>query len=104
MHGLIALQTFTGSWEANDDVIDILGIPQEKLGLEDKAGEGRGGGAKNLNAWITLLVVRFLENYMPEDKEVWELVVDKAKQWLVETGMPTEWEIEVDGILKEVKG
>ncbi len=104
LHGLIALQTFTGSWEANDDVIDILGIPQEKLGLEDKAGEGRGGGAKNLNAWITLLVVRFLENYMPEDKEVWELVVDKAKQWLVETGMPTEWEIEVDGILKEVKG
>ena len=104
LHSLIALQTFAGFWEATDSVFNIMGIPSEKLGLENRA-MGAGGDAKHKkNAWVTLLVVRFLEMYMQSEKDVWELVVDKARAWLGETGIESEAKTEVDRVLKDVKG
>lgn len=112
LYSLISLQTFAGFWELNDELVNTLGIPKEKLGLENRAavGEGEGEGANNdndknkLNVWVTLLVVRFLETYMQAEKDVWELVVEKARGWLVERKLADGVESEVDRVLKEVKG
>ncbi len=32
--------------------------------------------------WATILAVTFLEEKMDKEKEVWEMVAEKAKQWL----------------------
>jgi len=41
------------------------------------------------NTWVTMLVVRFLEEMMPEEEDVWGLVVEKAREYVrecLETG------------------
>ena len=98
IYSLISLQTFAGFWELNDELLNTLSIPREKLRFKK-------GGADNENAWVTLLVIRFLEAYMQEEKDVWELVVDKARAWLSEGKLvEARAEEEVDRVLKEVKG
>lgn len=91
LYSLISLQTFAGFWDLNDELANILSIPRGKLRLENRV-------------WVTLLVVRFLETYMQEEKEVWDLVVDKARRWLGESNLEADAEAEVDRVLKEVKG
>ena len=42
-------------------------------------------------AWITMFVVVWLEEKIIAEKEVWELVVEKARGWLmVQVGMGTD--------------
>lgn len=112
LYSLIDLQNFAGFWEA-DKVTDVIGISWEKLWavvgpakIGAAVGPGAGVGAEYRKFLITLLVVRYLELYMPEEKDVWELVVDKARAWLAERGGLGDdgMEGEVDGVLKTVKG
>jgi len=40
-------------------------------------------------AWVAMLVVRFLEERMPEEEDVWGLVVEKGREYVrkcLETG------------------
>lgn len=106
LYSLIALQTFAGFWELSDEVVNTLCIPRERLGLLDNTVIGGKAGAAddNQNLWVTLLVVRFLETYMQEEKDVWDLVIDKAREWLSERELKDGAEEEVDRVLKEVKG
>jgi hypothetical protein len=69
---LIALQDFEGWWPAdNKEVADIMGfeIPKSPVGGDQKA-------------WVTMLVVCFLEQRMGSEEGTWELVVEKARGWL----------------------
>jgi len=43
----------------------------------------------------TLLVVMYINNTFPEDKELWELVIRKAKKWVTE-------KIEDEKVRKEI--
>ena len=106
LYSLISLQTFAGFWLLTDEVVHILGIPREMLGLLENRiiGEKLDAAEANQNRWVTLLVVRFLEMYMQEEKEVWDLVVDKARAWLGERTIGEGVREEVDRVLKEVKG
>lgn len=106
LYSLISLQTFAGFWELSDEIVSILVIPREKLGLLENRiiGDKEDSAEDNQNLWVTLLVVRFLEIYMQEEKDVWELVVDKARAWLGDRKLGEGVAEEIDRVLTEVKG
>lgn len=69
VHAIINLQNFEGHWEAGNELFRIMD-------LNDRAQK-----SKTL-VETTLLVVVFLEQKMAGEKDVWELVVEKARAWL----------------------
>ncbi|KAJ8062369.1 hypothetical protein OCU04_008913 [Sclerotinia nivalis] len=74
MLALIDLQSFDGSWDAHSETLSsILGfeIPKPRpLQVIDE------------DVWVTMLLVRFLEDRIPEGKSVWCLVVEKARRFV----------------------
>ncbi|KAM3087341.1 hypothetical protein ACMFMG_001438 [Clarireedia jacksonii] len=73
---LIDYQDFEGTWDAAD-VEPILGfqIPVDTTDPRDA----------ERKSWVTMIVVRFLEEKMATEKDTWELVVAKARTWLEQT-------------------
>ncbi|KAK4695657.1 hypothetical protein P7C71_g2127, partial [Lecanoromycetidae sp. Uapishka_2] len=69
IHALIELQDFEGYWSLDDKLLAILGLKAHMIQNED--------------ASVTALVIYFLEQRMGSEKDLWELVVDKANEWLV---------------------
>ncbi|KAF8953531.1 hypothetical protein BGZ46_003187 [Entomortierella lignicola] len=73
---LVELQTFEGSWKWDQDlfsVINILITQAEKVAKDNN-------WDKDILA--TALVVAFFEKKLNKDKDTWELVTDKAREWL----------------------
>lgn len=68
---LIGLQCFDGAWNLADEerLLDIMGLKIPRPLLSGVSEE----------AWVTMLVVSFLEDKMPEEEDVWGLVVEKAR-------------------------
>ena len=68
---IIDLQGFDGSWAAEKELSSLLGFefPKAPEGVEEKA-------------WITALVIKFLEIKMGWEEGVWGLVVDKARAYM----------------------
>ncbi|KAL8639851.1 MAG: hypothetical protein Q9228_003159 [Teloschistes exilis] len=83
VHAVIDMQDFEGWWANSEELLQIMGL----------AGKVRG---QKKNDWTTALVVTWLEVKMASEKEVWELVVDKAKMWLAEQ------RVDVEGMEKEI--
>ncbi|KAI9866893.1 MAG: hypothetical protein M1813_000835 [Trichoglossum hirsutum] len=76
LHQLIDLQSFGGSWDLTGALCVLLGIT-----LDD----ARAKADKHLwTAWATILAVVFCEVRFQNDADVWDLVVDKAREWLRE--------------------
>jgi hypothetical protein len=76
---LIARQSFEGSWEA------IHKLPYDEMKLDRDAASLAGTQLTESNAdqiLATAIVVLFLEKKMQDEKETWELVVEKARAWL----------------------
>ena len=73
LQALIALQEFDGSWEWKKQLLAILRVDAKEL--EKTA-------PKSKNILATALVVRFLETRLAEEKDSWELVVEKAREWI----------------------
>ena len=78
MHALIDLQTFSGAWSWNAELFSILGVSEsngnkEALGVETVAEPEIGA---------TALAIAFLESRVPGKKDVWEMIVSKAREWL----------------------
>lgn len=80
VHNIIALQDFAGFWDVDIDekLSDIMGRKLNFIAKEDMT-------VKELEQWITLFVVLWLERDMGREKGVWELVVEKARKWVVES-------------------
>jgi len=76
VHKIIDHQDFTGFWAANaaDALSSVMGIDTKKVVSPF--------GWTNLE--VTLFVVCWLEKEMAAEKEVWDLVVEKAREWVVE--------------------
>ena len=103
---LIALQSFEGSFSLTSALASTLQVPladleaklqtssPSKLGEEDK---------KKL--WATVLAVCLFENKLGSEKEMWELVVEKASDWM--SGLPsvqTTYAAELKRLAGEVLG
>jgi hypothetical protein len=80
MHALINLQTFSGAWAWDQALFSILGIAQESV-LKDEL------GGPNAEVRATALAVAWLEKKVPQEKGVWEMVVEKAKGWMKGQGV-----------------
>ena len=70
---LISLQQFEGFWEKDERIGNILGVGLQRL-------EGPSGTDTEL--WVTMLVILFLEEKLDDHKNVWEFVVEKARDWV----------------------
>ena len=80
LQDLIALQTFEGFWELDDELAKVVfryRCEQKPDGLSPKA-------------WATILAITFLENDMAGEKGTWEMVVKKAREWLLAQGVTGE--------------
>ncbi|KAI1421411.1 von Willebrand factor type A domain-containing protein [Xylaria sp. FL1777] len=78
MHEIIRLQKSDGSWDWDQRLLDVLGITQ---------------GAHNAVV-ATALAIVFLEKRMAHEAESWELIVEKARNWLGQQhGVDVEKEI-----------
>ena len=80
---LIALQSFEGSFQLTEALASILAVPL--VDLEAKLAEASlattpADDARKL--WATLLAIAALEIQMKGEMEVWELVVEKARDWI----------------------
>ncbi|MCJ1276511.1 hypothetical protein MMC21_004317 [Puttea exsequens] len=74
---LIALQTFAGFWELDTPLLDTVSVASQH-----KLPEG-----VLLRVWATILAITFLERKMGDEREAWEMVVDKAKGWMAGVGV-----------------
>ena len=79
VHCLTLSQAANGSFPAAQSVANILGVDLEEM-ME------AGGGSKEdsvfMTVWVTMVVMVFLTEKCQEEREVWELVVEKARKWL----------------------
>jgi hypothetical protein len=98
LHALIALQTFRGSWEWNQDLLrtlDLIPDVVEKQVKEafDIAAKKNGTtqpinpfGSRDSTAILaTMLALIFLDKKAADSKDVWELIADKAQGWITST-------------------
>ena len=88
LHGLISLQTFSGAWEWNDDLFAVVG---KKLEFD--------AAFVSEQFMATSLAVAYLEARLADSKDVWEMVVEKAKTWM---GSQIGEDV-VDGLIEKAK-
>ncbi|OAA34161.1 von Willebrand domain containing protein [Beauveria brongniartii RCEF 3172] len=74
LEAIIALQTFGGSWTWSTALEELLGVTREVAGKQLEV------AAEEVAA--TVCAVAYLEEKLADEQEVWELVVDKAREWL----------------------
>jgi hypothetical protein len=72
MHDLIGLQTFSGAWAWDAKVFEAMEVNPDDVKLP--------GNDKDADA--TALAVAYLENKVASKRDVWEMVVEKARNWL----------------------
>lgn len=74
---LVRLQDFSGYWEGTADVLGIIGLSEKDLtDMVDRT------DGSDRAAITTVAVLAFLRKQMASEKEVWDLMDDKAFSWL----------------------
>ena len=73
------LQAANGSFPPSSDICCIMGLTIEKV-LD--AGKDISTDDTFSTIWMTLVVTMFLTEKCAEQKDIWELVVEKARMWL----------------------
>lgn len=86
---VIALQAFDGWWEFSPQLMPVIGVTHGDVTQEPVI---RSEQLRRVLA--TMCVVVWLEEKMRSEEEVWELVVEKARAWVVET-------VGVEGVRKQ---
>merc|ERR1711892_1585736 len=76
---LTSLQTAAGFFKSDDIIEKIIG---NKFEAFKKQSEGKKIDAK---VWVTALIISYIEQSFPEEKDTWELIVEKAREWLGKT-------------------
>ncbi|KAK4626246.1 von Willebrand factor A domain-containing protein 5A [Fulvia fulva] len=82
LHRIISLQKFSGAWSWQKEIFDLIVVDCNKIDLQLP------GVDKDVTA--TALVVAFLEKQMGSRKDVWEMVVAKARAWLRGQGVEVD--------------
>lgn len=93
MQKLIDLQTFTGSWSRTAELLAMLSHGKVSLTQQSEittaikdAGDGMLSDGVidglSVEALVTSLAIAWFETVVPNEADVWEMVVDKARGWL----------------------
>jgi Ca-activated chloride channel family protein len=81
---LVLLQRADGSWELDEELAAILGVSLRELRKKLEGAEGDPGEAAR--AWATALALAWLESQQADDRLEWDLLADKASEWLTRCG------------------
>lgn len=99
---ITSLQTFTGNWSQSEHLEAVTGVSHKKAKEAIEAAglkyEGKGSADDVL---ATICAVAFLKKVLSEEKEAWEMIVDKAVMWLEEQlgeDDTEKWEKAVEGL------
>lgn len=84
---IIALQTFEGWWKLDDGLLKILELSRIEA-------EKHLPGNVSLEMWATVLAICFLEGKLSDQKDAWELVVEKARGWFDGQGVTDDVSVE----------
>jgi hypothetical protein len=76
LHQIISLQKFSGAWTWSEELSSLLKSDSAGDIEKDVKFEGEPDLA------TTARVVAYLQSKMSDDREVWEMVVEKAKSWI----------------------
>lgn len=93
MQALISLQNFTGSWSMSDRLMDIIshGAKTKFSSSNVKEIVTDAIAVKSSSRWVddltdddwaTVVAIAWLEELMKDEKDVWEMVVEKARGYL----------------------
>jgi Vault protein inter-alpha-trypsin domain/von Willebrand factor type A domain len=83
MHELILLQNFDGSWDLGAALFAILGVKKETLAaVFTEEFKAKLAGVMSEKVQATIAAIVFLEVRVRGEKEVWEMVVEKARAWV----------------------
>jgi Vault protein inter-alpha-trypsin domain/von Willebrand factor type A domain len=74
---LVDMQSFVGSWAWSDALFKLIGVNSTAQALQDELTKGI-----QKDVLTTALVIAFLEAKMADEKDTWELIVDKARSWV----------------------
>lgn len=74
IHKIICLQKFDGSWDWTANLIDIIGVSSD-------ARSSSGLGAENA-VTAAALAIAFIRFRATDDEDSWELIIEKAMNWL----------------------
>jgi len=77
---LVALQRADGSWELDQALADVLGMPLSDLVAATNGSNGHTDDVRR--AWATALALVFLEKRAASSRAEWELLAAKAHRWL----------------------
>ena len=92
LHNLIGLQSFSGAWDWSDELLAVVAPNEKKLVFDDTFGSQQ--------VMATCLAVAYLEIRLADRRDVWDMVVEKAKAWLdTQVGADV-----VDSLVDKAKG
>merc|ERR1711934_339189 len=74
MGALMALQRASGHFEENTIIGDIVGKP-----LDDLKAQAPDSKPDSMKSWLTAIVIAFLELRCLEEKDLWQMSVEKAR-------------------------
>ncbi|KAK4171677.1 von Willebrand factor type A domain-containing protein [Triangularia setosa] len=95
LEDIVSLQQFVGQWTGTDDLLILLGL--DKQAVAAKVG-GSGLMDKGDGVFATVLVLAYLEVHLGGRKDEWEMMADKARDWLEGQGV-----VDVDGFVEKAK-
>ena len=84
---IISLQRFQGFWELEQALLAVCGVAKSASAGTLPA------DASRQRIVATVLAITFLERKMADERDTWELIVDKAKGWLDGLGIKMEDEV-----------
>ena len=82
MMALMTLQRASGHFEENTIIGDIVGKP-----LDDLKAQALDLKPDSMKSWLTAIVIAFLELRCLEEKDLWQMSVEKAKAALLDQGL-----------------
>jgi hypothetical protein len=90
---IAALQTFIGTWKWSPQLESIIGVTEKDAAAAIKL-PVCGDGADVADVLATLCTVIYLRKALAADKDSWELMADKAENWLQDQTGKTMAELE----------
>ncbi|KAK3991268.1 von Willebrand factor A domain-containing protein 5A [Cladorrhinum sp. PSN332] len=81
LDAIVALQTFEGKWVWNDRLLALLGLKKEDVKVKES------------DEAATAIVLAYLEARLADRKDEWEMLAEKAQDWLASQGLNVEEQV-----------
>ncbi|KAK3336304.1 von Willebrand factor type A domain-containing protein [Cercophora scortea] len=104
LDALVALQAFTGAWSWSKKLLRLMSVNEPPLAAKLVQQEGVKLFQPETSVMATALVLAFLETKLAGRRDEWEMLVDKARDWLTEEVAAVGEGMSVDEYVESFKG